>query len=132
MPRAEPYPWHVVSAHTEQVGSGYLVSRWCQRRPWITVWETPPGRHPAKPRLSHVSAYVFAGNPHPASSRIRPANDRETSRNDGDGWSIESAGQRPDSGIVAGSEIGPENTLKVETRVQIPLGLQPQNPTSGH
>jgi hypothetical protein len=49
------------------------------------------------------------------SSRIRPANDRETSRNDGNGWSIESAGQEPDSGIAAGSEIGPENTLKVET-----------------
>jgi RNA polymerase sigma-70 factor (ECF subfamily) len=46
------------------------------------------------------------------SSRIRPANDRETSRNDGNGWSIESAGQEPDSGIAAGSETGPENTLK--------------------
>src|ERR687898_1629226 len=69
MPRAEPYPWHVVSAHTEQVGSGYLVSRWCQRGPWITVWEAPPGRHPAKPRLSHVSAYVFAGT----RTRRRPA-----------------------------------------------------------
>jgi hypothetical protein len=34
--------------------------------------------------------------------------------------------------IAAGSEIGPENTLKVETRVQIPLGLQAQSPTSGH
>jgi hypothetical protein len=58
------------------------------------------------------------------SSHIRPANDRETSRNDGNGWSIESAGQEPDSGIAGGSEIGPENTLKVEIRVQIPLGLQ--------
>jgi hypothetical protein len=38
------------------------------------------------------------------SSRIYPANDRETSRNDGNGWSIESAGQEPDSGIAAGSE----------------------------
>jgi hypothetical protein len=28
-----------------------------------------------------------------------------------------------DSGIAAGSEIGPENTLKVETRVRTPLGL---------
>jgi hypothetical protein len=54
------------------------------------------------------------------SSRIRPANDRETSRNDGDGWSIESAGQEPNSGIAAGSDVGPENT---QTRVQIPLGL---------
>ena len=58
------------------------------------------------------------------SSRIRPANDRETSRNDGNGWSIESAGQEPDSGIAAGSEIGSENTLKVETRVRTPLGLR--------
>jgi hypothetical protein len=58
------------------------------------------------------------------SSRIRPANDRETSGNDGNGRSIESAGQAPDSGIAAGSEIDPENTLKVETRVRTPLGLQ--------
>ena len=29
----------------------------------------------------------------------------------------------PDSGIVAGSEVGPENTLKVETRVRTPMGL---------
>jgi dihydrofolate reductase len=29
----------------------------------------------------------------------------------------------PDPDNAAGSEIGPENTLKVETRVQIPLGL---------
>jgi hypothetical protein len=36
---------------------------------------------------------------------------------------MESAGQEPDSRIVAGSEIGPENTLKVETRVRTPLGL---------
>jgi hypothetical protein len=43
------------------------------------------------------------------------------------GWSIESAGQEPDSGIAAGSEIGPENTLKVETRVQSPLGLRSRN-----
>jgi len=42
----------------------------------------------------------------------------------GIGWSIEAAGQEPGSGIAAGSKIGPENTLKVETRVQIPLGLR--------
>jgi hypothetical protein len=59
----------------------------------------------------------------PRSFRIRPANDRETSRNDGNGWSIESAGQEPDSAIAAGSETGLENTLKVETRVRTPLGL---------
>jgi hypothetical protein len=63
----------------------------------------------------------------PRLSRIRPANDRERSRNDGNGWSIESAGQEPDSGIAAGSEIGSENTLKVEARVQIPLGLRTEN-----
>ena len=57
------------------------------------------------------------------SSRICPANDRETSRNDGNGWSIEPAGQEPDSRIVGGSGIGPENSLKVETRVRTPLGL---------
>jgi hypothetical protein len=56
-------------------------------------------------------------------SRLRPANDRGTSRNDENGRSIESAGQVLDSRIVAGSEIGPENTLKVEARVRIPLGL---------
>jgi hypothetical protein len=58
------------------------------------------------------------------SSRIRPANDRETSRNDGNGRSVESAGQEPDSAIAAGSEIGSENTLKVETRVRTPLGQE--------
>jgi len=52
------------------------------------------------------------------------------SRNDGNGWSIEPAGQEPDSRIVAGREIGPENTLKVETRVRTPLGL-PENRGSG-
>ena len=61
------------------------------------------------------------------SSRIRPANDRETSRNDENRRSMESAGQEPNSGITAGSEIDPENTLKVETRVQIPLGLRPKS-----
>jgi hypothetical protein len=59
----------------------------------------------------------------PESSRIRPATDQETSRNDRMRWSTEFAGQRPDSASGAGSGTGPENTLKVETRVQIPLGL---------
>ena len=49
------------------------------------------------------------------SSRIRPANERETSRNDENGWTVGSAGQERDSAIAAGSEIGPENTLKEET-----------------
>jgi len=42
---------------------------------------------------------------------MRPANDQETSRNDKNGWSIESAVQEPDSAIAAGSEIGPENPV---------------------
>jgi hypothetical protein len=44
------------------------------------------------------------------------------SRSDGNGWSIESAWQEPDSGITAGSEIDPEITLKLETPVRTPLG----------
>jgi site-specific DNA-cytosine methylase len=59
----------------------------------------------------------------PDSSRIRPANDQETSRSGRRVSSIEFAGHRPDSANRAGSEIGPENTLKVETRVRTPLGL---------
>jgi hypothetical protein len=39
------------------------------------------------------------------------------------GWSIESAGQEPDSTIAAGSGIGTENTLKEESlSVVIPTG----------
>jgi hypothetical protein len=34
------------------------------------------------------------------------------------------AGQEPDLGMAAHSGIGLENTLKVETRVRIPLGLR--------
>jgi hypothetical protein len=37
-----------------------------------------------------------------------------------------------DSAIAAGREIGPENTLKVETRVQIPLGLRRSEAISGN
>ena len=50
----------------------------------------------------------------PHSSRERPGD----VKNDRNGWSIESAGQRPDSSVAAGSGIGPENTLKVETRIE--------------
>jgi hypothetical protein len=53
----------------------------------------------------------------PHSSRER----RETSRNGENGSSIESAGQRPNSAIAAGCEGGPENPLKVETRVRNPV-----------
>jgi len=45
----------------------------------------------------------------------------------GNGWSIETAYQEADSGIVAGDEREPENTLKVETGPQIPRGLQQRN-----
>ena len=37
--------------------------------------------------------------------------------------------RRADSGIVAGSEIRLENTLKVETRVRTPLGLDSSSPS---
>jgi hypothetical protein len=61
-------------------------------------------RRPRRPGLKSL----------PRSSRICPANDRETVRSDGNGRSIESAGQVSDSPIAAGSEIGPENTLNVK------------------
>jgi hypothetical protein len=51
----------------------------------------------------------------PDSSRVHPANDRETSRNDGNGRATERAAQRPDSVIVAGPGSEHENTLKEET-----------------
>ena len=38
-----------------------------------------------------------------------------------------SAARRSSQSIAAGSELGPENPPKVETRVQIPLGLRRQN-----
>jgi hypothetical protein len=75
-------------------------------------------------RLNESSVPRAGGRSAGDSSRIRPANDRETSRNHGNGWSNESAGREPDSDIAAGSETGLEDTLKVETRVQIPLGLR--------
>ena len=123
MLRAEPYTWDVVSAPDRARWSRISSPTLVPARASITVWDAPSAGTPQS-RLSHVSAYVFAGNPHPASSRIRPANDRETSRNGGTGWKIKSAGQGPDSSIAAGSEIGPENTLKKETPhlLLIPLG----------
>jgi len=60
----------------------------------------------------------------PRSSRVRPANDRETSRSYEKRRAMNFAGQRANSIIVAGSEIGPGNTLKVETGgFESPLGL---------
>jgi len=107
----------VREAGFEQVRNGDV-------QPWIRYVQgmKPTGAPQARPRASPTMA-PRARNAWPRLSRIRPANDRETSRNDGNGSSIESAGQEPDLGIAAGSEIGSENTLKVETRVQIPLGL---------
>jgi len=55
----------------------------------------------------------------PHSSRQRPGDVKKGRKRS----SRESAGQNPSS-ISAGSETGPENTLKVETRVRTPLGLQ--------
>jgi hypothetical protein len=65
------------------------------------------------------------------SSRIRPANDRDPSSNDGNHRAKNPQVRSTSSVIVAGSEIGPENTLKVETRVQIPLGLRRSEAISG-
>ena|SRR5215217_1420453 len=81
----------------------------------------PPG--PSSP-----SRFSLRLRPKPAHGPvfpIRPANDRETSRSDGNGWSIESARQRDGFGYRRGSEIVPENTLKVETRVRIRVGTTP-------
>ena len=58
----------------------------------------------------------------PRLSLIRPANERDTSRYDGNRRDANFAGQWPDSSITAGSE-GTLTTLKVETRVRTPLGL---------
>ncbi len=59
----------------------------------------------------------------PHSSRIRPANDREESRNDGNCRATECAGHSADSSVPPGSSSGLWDTLKVETRVRTPLGL---------
>jgi hypothetical protein len=57
------------------------------------------------------------------SSRIRPANDRERSRNDENGWSIESAGRNPIRASPQVATSAPENTLKEESLfVVIPAG----------
>lgn len=68
---------------------------------------------------AHPSVWTEPGAT--GAGRARPAFVPPTTgrrpRNDGNSWSIESPGQEADSGIAAGSEIGPENALKVETRV---------------
>jgi hypothetical protein len=99
----------------------------------------PPPPHtdgagrPSRACVRRPRTRVLPQNRCPRSSRIRPANDRETSRKDGNGRSIESAGQVADSAIAAGSKIGPENTLKVETRVrELRPGTSPcSEPRSG-
>jgi hypothetical protein len=45
---------------------------------------------PTRVRVRRPRTRLGAQNQCPRSSRTRPANDRETSRNDGNGWSIES------------------------------------------
>jgi hypothetical protein len=82
----------------------------------LTVFPPPP-----RPKSNRRTMTLTCGA---VSSRIRPGNGRGTSGKRWDGWGIESADQGPDSAIAAGNEIGPENTLKVETRVRTPLGLQ--------
>jgi hypothetical protein len=73
-------------------------------------WAGPFHRGWARPQ---VPAYVLPATAH----RGRPAFVPATSRNDGNGWSSESAGQETDLGDATGSEIGPENTHKVTSRV---------------
>src|SRR6266540_3860933 len=102
-------------AQTEQTCSGYESNAGISRGALESVGGPSPGRPlPPWPGSPSHPAYVFAGNPHTASSRIRPANDRGTSGNDGELPGIETAGHEADPTIFAGSEIGPENTLKVE------------------
>ena len=60
----------------------------------------------------------------PPSSRERPGD----VKNDGKCLEHRIRRSRTDSAITAGSEIGPENTLKVETRVRTPLGLRHARP----
>ncbi len=57
----------------------------------------------------------LASNRCPRSSRIRPANDPVTSRSDGNGWSIESAGQDPDSAIAQVAKVGPRHSQGGDT-----------------
>ena len=65
------------------------------------------------------------------SSRIRPANDRETSRNDGNGWSNESAGQEPDSSIAAGSVDRPREHSQGGDTGSNPVGTTSKAPGQG-
>jgi hypothetical protein len=92
-----------------------------------TAWERDKGTHFA------VGLELVGDTPSsaPHSSRICPANDQETSRNGRIGWSSESTGHAPDPRISAGSEMTPENTLKVETRFKSRCGRKPsQSPGS--
>jgi hypothetical protein len=60
-------------------------------------------------------------------NRLAPQWPRDAPRGDARGWVAKrskSAGRGQSHSIAAGSEVGPENPLKVETRVQIPLGLR--------
>jgi hypothetical protein len=68
---------------------------------------------------SHPPACVSTSEGRPLlaarSSRIRTANERETSRKDEKQRSNKGAAQEPDSGITAGTRRDAENTLKEET-----------------
>jgi len=76
----------VREADFEQVRNGDV-------QPWIRYVQgmKPTSAPQARPRASPTMA-PHARNAWPCLSRIRPANDRETSSNNGNGWSIESAG----------------------------------------
>jgi hypothetical protein len=69
-----------------------------------------------------ISALAASARP----SRVVPHSSRERPRGvkkRREPVSNEPAGQRPDSTIVPAGESGPQDTLKVETRVRTPLGL---------
>ena len=103
--------------------------------PYLPItWETSSAHSNRRSGCGHLALACDDNEPASASnrcarsSRIRPANDRETSRSDGNGWSIESAVRnqiRPSPQVARSA---PRNTLKVETRVRTPLGLRTENP----
>jgi len=62
--------------------------------------------------------------PHAVDPVSIPYDHREARGNDRNRPRTDSAGERPHSASAAGLGIGPAQPLKVEPRVQIPLGLQ--------
>jgi hypothetical protein len=115
-------------AQTEQTWLRIRVQRWRQPPSPGSVGGHSLGRPlPPGPGSPSRPAYVSAGNPHTASSRIRPRTTgkrQETTRTAG---GKNRQVRKAHSTSFAGSKIGLENPLKVETRVQIPLGLRPKS-----